>query len=215
MVRSRVSSDQVLNLNVNRKNKMWLTIDWRTFIVMRMDRKKMKTIDLAYMALGAVLITVCSWISIPTAVPFTMQTFAVFAVLGILGGKRGTISILVYVLLGAVGVPVFAGFSGGFGVIIGPTGGYIVGFLLSGLLYWLFTAKLGTKLYLQIIALCTGLLVLYAFGTAWFLFVYNRTSGAMGLSAALLSCVIPFIIPDLVKLGLAVFLSSRIRKLIP
>ena len=178
-------------------------------------KKRFKTIDIAYIALGAVLITVCSWISIPTAVPFTMQTFAVFAVLGILGGKRGTISVLVYVLLGAVGVPVFSGFSGGFGVILGPTGGYIVGFLLSGLLYWLLTALFGTKLYLQIIALCAGLLLLYAFGTAWFLFVYNRTSGAMGLSAALLSCVVPFIIPDLVKMGLALFLSGRIRKHLP
>ena len=97
---------------------------------MAITKRKMKTIDLAYMALGAVIIAVCSWISIPTVVPFTLQTFAVFSVLGLLGGKRGTISVLIYILLGAVGVPVFAGFSGGFGVILGPTGGYIVGFLL-------------------------------------------------------------------------------------
>ena len=95
---------------------------------MAITKRKMKTIDLAYMALGAVIIAVCSWISIPTVVPFTLQTFAVFSVLGLLGGKRGTISVLIYILLGAVGVPVFAGFSGGFGVILGPTGGYIIGF---------------------------------------------------------------------------------------
>ena len=75
-----------------------------------MDNKKeiknsFRTIDLVYIALGAVLIGVCSWISIPTTVPFTMQTFAVFFVLSFLGGKRGTISVIIYVLLGAIGAP--------------------------------------------------------------------------------------------------------------
>ena len=179
---------------------------------MVMTKRKMKTIDLAYMALGAVIITVCSWISIPTTVPFTMQTFAVFCVLGLLGGKRGTISILVYILLGAVGVPVFAGFSGGFGIIIGPTGGYIVAFVLMGLLYWLIEALFGSKLYIRIIAMLAGLLVCYAFGTAWFMFVYARQSGAVGLGTALAWCVIPFILPDLAKLALAVFLSDKLRR---
>lgn len=176
-----------------------------------MDRK-MQTIDLVYMALGAVIITVCSWISIPTAIPFTMQTFAVFAVLGLLGGKRGTISILVYILLGAVGVPVFAGFSGGFGILLGPTGGYIIAFLLMALLYWLLEKLCGKKLSVRIAAMAAGLLLCYAFGTAWFLFVYAGRSEAMTLGAALTACVVPFIIPDIVKIALAVFLSERVRK---
>ncbi len=179
---------------------------------MVMARRKMKTIDLAYMALGAVIITVCSWISVPTTVPFTMQTFAVFCILGLLGGKRGTISILVYILLGAVGVPVFAGFSGGFGIIIGPTGGYIVAFILMGLLYWLLEVLFGTKLYIRIIAMLAGLLVCYAFGTAWFMVVYARQTGPMSLGAALGSCVVPFIIPDLIKMALAILISSRVGK---
>lgn len=179
---------------------------------MVMTKRKMKTIDLVYMALGAVIITVCSWISIPTTVPFTMQTFAVFCVLGLLGGKRGTISILVYILLGAVGVPVFAGFSGGFGIIIGPTGGYIVAFVLMGLLYWLIEALFGSKLYIRIIAMLAGLLVCYAFGTAWFMVVYARQTGPMTLGAALASCVVPFIIPDLIKMALAILITSRVGK---
>lgn len=179
---------------------------------MVMTRRKMKTIDLAYMALGAVIIAVCSWISIPTTVPFTMQTFAVFCILGLLGGKRGTISILVYILLGAVGVPVFAGFSGGFGIIIGPTGGYIVAFILMGLLYWLLEALFGTKLYIRIIAMLAGLLVCYAFGTAWFMVVYARQTGPMSLGAALASCVVPFIVPDLIKMALALLITSRVGK---
>lgn len=179
---------------------------------MAITKRKMKTIDLAYMALGAVIIAVCSWISIPTVVPFTLQTFAVFSVLGLLGGKRGTISVLIYILLGAVGVPVFAGFSGGFGVLIGPTGGYIFGFILMGLLYWLMEILFGGKLYIRIISMVLGLLVCYAFGTVWFMIVYAKQSGPIGLGSALLSCVVPFIIPDLVKMGLALFITSRVGK---
>lgn len=195
-----------------RENKNSFVIKQHWEDIMVMTRRKMKTIDLAYMALGAVIIAVCSWISIPTTVPFTMQTFAVFCVLGLLGGKRGTISILVYILLGAVGVPVFSGFSGGFGIIIGPTGGYIIAFILMGLLYWLIEVLFGTKLYIRIIAMVAGLLVCYAFGTAWFMVVYARQTGPMGLGAALASCVVPFIIPDLIKMALALLLSSRVGK---
>ena len=74
---------------------------------------------MTYIALGVVLITVCSWISIPMAVPFTLQTFAVFTVCGMLGGRRGTISVLIYILLGLLGIPVFSGFMGGAGVLFG------------------------------------------------------------------------------------------------
>ena len=87
--------------------------------------EKVKTTDLVFIAAGAALITICSWISIPTAVPFTLQTFAVFVVLLILGGERGTLSTIVYVIMGAVGIPVFSGFKGGLGVLFGKTGGYI------------------------------------------------------------------------------------------
>ena len=79
-------------------------------------KKKFRTVDLVNIALSAVLISVCSWISIPTTVPFTMQTFALFFVLSALGGKYGTVAITVYVLLGAVGIPVFSQFTSGIGI---------------------------------------------------------------------------------------------------
>ncbi len=173
-------------------------------------KKNFKTIDLAYMALGAVLITICSWISIPTAVPFTMQTFAVFFVLSTLGGKRGTVAIIVYVLLGAVGVPVFAQFSSGIGILLGNTGGYIVGFIFMGLFYWLIVGLLGKKIWVEILAMIIGIVVLYSFGTAWFMIVYAKVNEAVGLTTVLAWCVIPFIIPDLIKLGLAVALARRL-----
>ena len=172
--------------------------------------KKFRTIDLVYIALGAVLIAICSWISIPTTVPFTLQTFAVFFVLSALGGKRGTLSIIVYVLLGAIGIPVFAQFSSGLGILLGNTGGYIVGFIFMGLTYWLIVGLLGKKLWVEILAMVIGLVVLYAFGTAWFMVVYAKANGAVGLGVVLSWCVLPFIIPDLVKLGLALTLAWKL-----
>lgn len=88
-----------------------------------------KTRDIVFIGIFAALIAICSWISIPTTVPFTLQTMGVFTAVGLLGGKRGSLAVLVYILLGLVGLPVFAGFSGGVGVLFGTTGGYIIGFL--------------------------------------------------------------------------------------
>ena len=85
---------------------------------------KTKTYDLAYIAIFAVLIAICSWISIPMTVPFTLQTFGVFMAVGVLGGKRGSLAVLVYILLGAIGVPVFAGFNVGYGISLGQKACY-------------------------------------------------------------------------------------------
>ena len=140
---------------------------------------RFRTKDLCYMALMAVLIAVCSWISVQTVVPFTLQTFAVFCALELLGGARGTVAVAVYLLLGAAGVPVFAGFTGGLGILLGSTGGYLLGFLLTGLVYWLFE-RLGRSLWLRVAALLLGLALCYAFGTLWFVEVYSRTNGHDG-----------------------------------
>ena len=94
------------------------------------------TRDMIYIAMFAIIIAICSWISVPATVPFTLQTFGVFVTVGVLGGKRGSLSVLVYLLLGVIGVPVFAGFSGGLGVLLGSTGGYIIGLLFSALIMW-------------------------------------------------------------------------------
>lgn len=171
---------------------------------------KMRTVDMVYIALFAVLMAVCSWISIPAAVPFTMQTFGVFLAVAVLGGKRGTLAILVYLLLGAVGAPVFAGFSGGISALVGSTGGYIIGFLFLALVMWLMERLLGKKTWVLAVSMVLGLVVCYAFGTAWFMVVYARTTGAIGLWTALGWCVFPYIIPDLAKTALALMLSKRL-----
>ena len=172
---------------------------------------RLRTVDMAYIALFAVLMAICAWITIPMTVPFTLQIFAVFAALVTLGGRRGTYAVVVYLLLGAVGLPVGSGFQGGLGWLLGTTGGYIVGFLCIALIYWLMTAKLGDSLPVSVAACVLGLAVCYAFGTAWFLVVYARTSGPIGLMTALGWCVFPYIIPDLVKLALAVILGRRVK----
>ena len=170
-----------------------------------------KTTDLVYTAVAVTLITACSWINIPMTVPFTLQTFAVFAVLLILGGERGTIATLVYVFMGSIGIPVFSGFSGGAGIILGKTGGYIIGFVFIGLIYMAFTKVFGNKTFVEITALLAGLIVCYAFGTAWFMFVYMRDTGTVGLLAVLSWCVFPFVIPDLAKMAMAAVIARRIR----
>ena len=174
--------------------------------------EKRKTYDMAYIAIFTVLIAISSWITIPAAVPFTMQTFAVFFAVSILGGKRGTLAIIVYILLGAIGVPVFSGFGGGIGVLMNTTGGYIIGFLLSALIMWAAESTLGKKLWVQALSMILGLLACYAAGTLWFMVIYIRTAGEIGLLTVLGWCVIPFIIPDLLKIALALGLRNALKK---
>ncbi len=175
-------------------------------------KKTTKTLEMIYIALFAVIIAICSWISIPFAVPFTLQTFAIFAAVGFLGGKRGSLSVIVWMLLGAIGVPVFAGFSGGLGFLFGSTGGYILGFLLIGIIYMIITKIFGTTTIVMVISMLIGLIACYTFGTIWFMVIYTKTSGAIGIATALSWCVLPFIIPDLIKMVLAIVLTKRLSR---
>ncbi len=170
---------------------------------------RVNTRDLVRCALAAALIAVCAWITVPGAVPFTLQTFAVFLTLGLLGGAQGTVAVLCYVLLGLVGLPVFSGFRGGIGVLLGSTGGYILGFLASALVYWLIVRR-SRALWRCGLGMAAGLITCYAFGTVWFVTVYTRTSGAMTYSAALAACVLPFILPDALKIAMALVLTRTL-----
>lgn len=178
------------------------------------EKTKWKPLDLAYIGLFIALMAICSWINIPTAVPFTLQTFAVFAAVSMLGLSRGTIAVLVYIILGAVGVPVFAGFSGGYGIILGLTGGYIVGFVFTALITGGIMKVFGKKIPVMVIAMLLGLAACYAFGTAWFMYAYNRDNGAISVMAALSACVFPYILPDCCKIALAIVLDKRLSRFI-
>ena len=178
-------------------------------------KTKLRVLDLVYIALMAALLAICAWVTIPTpAVAFTLQTMGVFLALSLLGGKRGFLAILVYILLGVVGAPVFSGFRGGPGVLFGSTGGYIFGFIATALLYWLMTAFLGEKLPVRLGALVLGMLSYFVIGTAWYMHVSLQNAKAITLGQALMGCVVPFIVPDLAKMALALFLSSRLRRFV-
>lgn len=177
-------------------------------------RATKKTRDMAYIAFFAVLMAVCSWISIPTVVPFTMQTFAVFLAVGLLGGRRATLAVFVYLLMGTVGLPVFSNFTGGLGCLLNMTGGYLIGFLICAMVFWIFEAILGRKTWSLILSMVIGLLACYAFGTVWFMIIYARNTATVGLSTVLVMCVLPYIAPDLIKLSLALLLTRRLSFLV-
>ena len=179
--------------------------------------------DLALISVSAALITICSWISIPLGpVPFTLQTLGILAVMLTIGGRRGTIAVLVYLALGACGVPVFAGFKGGIVSFIGPTGGFLIGFVIAALVYWLlekalFKRLMNTPVKTWIFGLLGFVIfevVMYVIGVIWFMTVYAAQTGPVGLATVMGWCVIPFIIPDIVKMIVAVLIGERASKLI-
>ena len=166
----------------------------------------MKTRNMVLCALFAAQMAICAWISIPTgSVSFTLQTFALFFTLSVLGGKLGSVTVLIYLALGAVGLPVFSGFQGGIGALFGPSGGFLLGFMLTSLLYWLIISLLGSRACIKITALCIGLLCCYLCGWLW----YCRFAPVNFF----LWCL-PYLLPDALKLILALFLSKRLKAVI-
>ncbi|MCR5600601.1 MAG: biotin transporter BioY [Ruminococcus sp.] len=179
------------------------------------SKSRFTTKELVLTALFAAIITVCAWISIPIgAVPITLHTFGVFCAVGILGGRKGTFSFIVYLLLGIIGLPVFAGFKSGIGVILGPTGGYLIGYLILCLIYWFGTKLISSKLVVRVILMTIGLAVCYLFGTLWFVYVYSKGDNGISFYSALKICVIPFVPFDLIKLVLSLIISDRVKKYI-
>lgn len=172
------------------------------------------TRELVFTGIFSALLAVCSWIAVPIPnIPFTLQTFGVFCTLELLGGKKGFFSILVFLMLGAIGIPVFSEFSGGLGVLLGTTGGYLIGFLFTAGIYWLAEKlPLHRESWFRVLVLIAGLAVCYLFGTVWFMQVYARNVTAISFTQALELCVIPFLLPDILKLALAMILSGRLKQ---
>lgn len=170
--------------------------------------------EMSLCALFAALMAICSWISVPAAVPFTLQTFGVFVAVGLLGGRLGSLSVAIYLLLGAIGLPVFAQFTGGIGILLGSTGGYLVGFLAAALVMWALEGLVRDRLWAQILSQLAGLLTCYILGTLWFMVFYTTTTGPVTLWTVLGWCVLPFIPFDLLKLVLALEVSRRLRQVL-
>ena len=165
---------------------------------------------MALCALMTALVCICSWVCIPIgSITVTMQSFAVFMALGLLGGQWGTVSVAVYLLLGAVGAPVFSFFRGGIGVLLGATGGYLTGFLFCGLFYWLTEALLGSE-KLRFWAVIPGIFLCYLFGTLWYSYGY-LSGNQISLWLVIGRCVLPYLLPDGLKLVLAWSLARRLK----
>ncbi len=156
--------------------------------------------------LSVALLAISAWLTVPAPVPFTMQTMAVLTLGALLGPGQGCACVGLYLLLGAIGVPVFSGVRGGFHVLLGPTGGYLLGFVLSA-----YVAGWAGRRFRSVWALAAcfaaAVLVCYGFGTAWYALLY---SGG-GLGTILLTCVVPFLLPDAMKIALSLLLFRRLR----
>ena len=173
----------------------------------------MKAKNMALCGLFTAILALCAWLSIPMGdLVITLQTFGIFLTLVLLCGKRGSITICVYLVLGAVGAPVFSGFRGGLGALLGTTGGYIFGFMLTALIYWIITSVKDAPLT-RLLAMILGMLLCYSCGSWWYMTRY-LSGGQLTLGLVLMKCVIPSLIPDAIKLTLAWILTGKLKRFV-
>lgn len=170
-------------------------------------KTKSQIYPLVMTAVMAAVISAVAPFALPIGpIPITLGTLVMYLAGYVLGGKGAGAAVLVYVLLGAVGVPVFNGFTGGLGVVAGPTGGYIVGFIPMAFLAGLGMEQFPQNRVLQLCGMIFATAVLYALGTAWFCVQAGKS-----LAAALSVCVFPFIPGDLAKMAVALAFGPMIR----
>lgn len=171
------------------------------------EKKKINVRGMVFTAIAAALICVASPFSIPMPglIPISLGTFAIYLCGALLGGKRAAVAVAVFILIGAVGLPVFTGFTGGFAKLLGVTGGYIIGYIPLAFITGIFAEKFKSALLIPA-GMIFGTAALYAFGTAWFMI-----STGSGLQTALMSCVVPFLIGDGLKIALATAIAGPLR----
>ena len=173
-----------------------------------MKQHRISVKSMAFTAIMAALICIAAPFSIPmpSAVPISMATFAVYLCGALLGKAKGCAAVAVYILLGGIGLPVFSGFIGGFGAIAGITGGYIIGYVPCAFLSGIFAERSSRPVVIAA-GMLLGTLALYAVGTVWFIIV----TGTEPLPA-ITACVIPYLPADGVKITAATALSILLRK---
>ncbi|MCI8489918.1 MAG: biotin transporter BioY [Lachnospiraceae bacterium] len=171
------------------------------------EKSKLSIHQLTAAALMTALMCILGPLSIPIgAVPISFTNLVIYLAVYLLGTRLGTISYLVYLLLGAAGLPVFSGYSGGLAKLAGPTGGYLVGFIFMAIISGVFVKKSHYKQIFSILGMVIGTLVAYLFGTIWFVLESGCT-----IWYALTVCVFPFLIGDAIKILLASNVGLLIR----
>jgi len=161
-------------------------------------------------AVCCAVIVLLAAICIPSVPPFTLQSLAVFTVTGIFGTSVGMTSYLLYLFIGAIGLPVFAGLSAGVGVLLGPSGGYLFGFIISIAATGSILNKLGKGYRALILAYGIGYIVLYASSSLFYCTVWLRSYSLSGLISSFTACVVPFILVDTAKLILSAYITRRL-----
>ena len=168
-----------------------------------MTVKKITSIGL----MTAFLCIVAPWAIHIGPIPITLATFGIYLVSAVLGAKYATMSVIIYLMLGAVGVPVFSGFSGGIQRLVGMTGGYLLGYLPCAIIISLIISEAKRSFILYLVAMLIGTVILYSIGTVWYMWQTGTT-----LFAALGLCVIPFLPGDVIKLVAASVLGCELNK---
>lgn len=172
------------------------------------DNQKIKTKQMVLIALMTAVTCVLGPLSIPlpfSPVPISLTNFAIFLAIFVLGMKNGTISFIIYLLLGAVGVPVFSSFRGGFQVLAGPTGGYLIGFIFLALIMGFALDHFDRKLVPTIIGMIIGMAVCYAFGTVWLAKLLS-----LSFKEGLMMGVIPYLPGDAAKIIIAAIVGPKL-----
>ena len=171
------------------------------------EKRKITTQQMALVAIMTALTCILAPFSLPIGpVPISLTNLVIYFSLYLLGWKLGTLSYVIYLLIGLVGVPVFSGFTAGPAKLFGPTGGYLIGFIPMAIIAGIVIDKFSQR-WIQIFGMIVGTAICYAFGTAWFCIQAGYT-----VSAALAVCVIPFIPADLIKMVIAMIIGPEIRK---
>ena len=172
------------------------------------DNQKIRTKQMVLIALMTAVTCVLGPLSIPlpfSPVPISLTNFAIFLAIFVLGMKSGTISFIIYLLLGAVGVPVFSSFRGGFQVLAGPTGGYLIGFIFLALIMGFALDHFDRKLVPTIIGMIIGMAVCYAFGTVWLAKLLS-----LSFKEGLMMAVIPYLPGDAAKIIIAAIVGPKL-----
>lgn len=166
--------------------------------------------NMAVTALMTAVICVISPFVLPIGiVPISLSSFAIYLSASLLGEKRGTVSVILYLIIGMAGLPVFSGFGSGIGKLAGPTGGYLIGYIFCAFIIGAAVDRFGDKFFIIPLSAAVGTVVLYAFGTAWFMIQSGNT-----LVASLGFCVLPFIPGDIAKIAAVSGIVYPLRRVI-
>ena len=168
--------------------------------------------EIVIVGINVILITISSWIEIPLIIPITLQNLVLFVIIGVFGFKTSLKSIIFYILIGLLGMPVFSNFSSGIIPFINYTGGYLVSFIFYPFIYLLFDKIVKQNEFKKyLVSFAISLLISYILGTVWFYFIL-RIKEEISFFYALTFTVLPFIVSDVIKLFVSILIINRLKK---